>query len=55
MDVSARNGNNINDMFMQMSKLIFIYKNKIMENEDKSSSENNFKILGVSKKDSKKV
>ena len=55
LDVSARSGNNISDMFIQMSKLIFINKNKRMENEDEeSSSENNFKIGRVSKKDSKK-
>ena len=55
LDVSARSVNNINDMFIQMSKLIFINKNKIIENEnEESSSENNFKIGRVSKKDSKK-
>ena len=55
LDVSARSGNNINDMFIQMSKLIFLNKNKIMENENEdSSSENNFKIGKISKKDSRK-
>lgn len=46
LDVSARSGNNIRDMFEQMSKLIFLNKNKIIENsdEDNNSSENNIKI-----------
>jgi len=45
LDVSARSGNNIGDMFIQMSKLIVLNKNKIMENEDEDNcSENNFKI-----------
>ena len=48
LDVSARSGSNIRDMFTQMSKLIFINKNKIIENEDEdkynNSFENNFQI-----------
>ena len=48
LDVSARSGSNIRDMFIQMSKLIFINKNKIIENEDEdkynNSFENNFQI-----------
>ena len=48
LDVSARSGSNIRDMFTQMTKLIFINKNKIIENEDEdkynNSFENNFQI-----------
>ena len=55
LDVSARSGNNIGEMFIQMSKLIFLNKNKIMENEEEdNSSENNIKIGNLSSKISKK-
>lgn len=55
LDVSARSGNNIGDMFIQMSKLIILNKNKIMENEEEdNSSENNIKIGNLSSKIFKK-
>ena len=57
LDVSARSGNNIGDMFIQMSKLIFLNKNKIIENEDEdkdNSSEYILKIGKYSRKNSKK-
>ena len=46
LDVSARSGNNIEDMFIQMTKLIIANKNKIIENEEEenNSSDNNIKI-----------
>lgn len=49
LDVSARSGNNIEDMFIQMSKLIIANKNKIIENEDEdnNSSDNNNKIINM--------
>ena len=54
LDVSARSGNNINDMFIQMSKVIFLNKNKIPENEDEeNTSDNNIKIRNFSRKSSK--
>ena len=57
LDVSARSGNNIGDMFKQMSKLIFLNKNKIIESEDEdkdNSSEYILKIGKYSRKNSKK-
>ena len=55
LDVSARSGNNINDMFIQMTKLIILNKNKILENEDEeNSSDYNIKIGNYSRKNSSK-
>ena len=54
LDVSARSGNNIGEMFFQMCKLILMNKNKILENEEEdTSSENNFKIINFSKTNTK--
>ena len=50
LDVSARSGNNIGEMFNQMCKLIMMNKNKIIENEEEdTSSENNFKMGNIIK------
>ena len=55
LDVSARSGNNINDMFVQMTKMIILNKNKILENEDEeNSSDYNIKIGNYSRKNSSK-
>ena len=54
LDVSARSGNNIGEMFFQMCKLLLMNKNKILENEEEdTSSENNFKIGKLSKTNTK--
>ena len=48
LDVSARSGDNIENMFISMSKLIFANKNKNIENkdedEDNNGPENKIKI-----------
>jgi small GTP-binding protein len=41
LDVSARSGDNIENMFISMSKLIFANKNKHAENEDEGEDEDN--------------
>ena len=54
LDVSARSGNNIGEMFFQICKLILMNKNKILENEEEDTiSENNFKIGKLSKTNTK--
>lgn len=40
LDVSARSGDNIENMFISMSKLIFANKNKNIENEDEDEDNN---------------
>lgn len=47
LDVSARSGDNIEDMFITMSKLIIDQKSKIIENEDENKDNNsqNKKII----------